>query len=66
MDKKSIFCAIIDEKSLNFENFIKYFSQKNFNQTIQQRYSITNVNKNTLPLNILTYFELYLRNRAKF
>ena len=28
VDEKSIFCAIFDEKSLNFENFIKHFSQK--------------------------------------
>ena len=31
---------------------------KNFNQTIQQRSSISNGNNNTLPLKILTYFEL--------
>ena len=58
VDQKSKFCAIFDEKSLNFENFIKNFSQKNFNQTIQQRSSISIGNNNTLPLRILTYFEL--------
>ena len=57
-DQKSIFCAIFDEKSLNFENFIKNFSQKNFNQTIQRLSSIFNGNNNTLLLKILTYFEL--------
>ena len=56
MDQKSIFCAIFDEKSLNFENFIKNFSRKNFNQTIQKRSSISNGNNNTMPLNFLTYF----------
>ena len=66
VDQKSKFCANFDEKSLNFEIFIKIFSQKNFNQTIQQRFSISNGNKNTLPLKILTYFGLYYRNCAKF
>ena len=47
------------KKSLNFESFIKNFSQKNFNQTIQQRFSVSNGNNNTLPLKILAYFELY-------
>ena len=47
-----------DEKSLNFD-IIKNFSHKNFNQTIQQRSSISNGNKNNLPLKMLTYFELY-------
>ena len=28
VDQKSIFCAIFDEKILNFKNFIKIFSQK--------------------------------------
>ena len=59
VNQKSIFCAIFDEKNLNFENVIKNFSQKNFNQTIQQHSSISNGNNNTLPLKILTYFELY-------
>ena len=59
MDQKNIFCAIFDEKSLNFENFIKNFSQKNFNQTIQQRSSIFIGSKHILSLKIVTYFELY-------
>ena len=37
----------------------KSLGRKNFNQTIQQRSSISNGNNNTLPLKILTYFELY-------
>ena len=59
VDQKTYFFAIFDEKSLNSENFIKNFSKKNFNQTIQQRSFISNGNKNTLSLLILTYFELY-------
>ena len=39
---------------------------KNFNQTIQQRSSISNGNNNTVALKILTYFKLYLRNCSKF
>ena len=46
-------------EKLNFENFIKNFSQKSFNQTIQQRSSISNGNNNTLPIKILSYFQLY-------
>ena len=41
-------------KSLNYENFIKNFSQKIFNQLIQQRTSISNGKNITLPLKILT------------
>ena len=59
VDQKKTFCAIFDEKSWNFGNFRKNFSQKNFNQTIQQRSFISNGNNNTLPLKILTYFEFY-------
>ena len=32
---------------------------KNFNQTIQQNSSVSDGNNNTLPLKILTFFELY-------
>ena len=37
----------------------KILAKKNFNQTIQQHTSISNGNNNTLPLKMLTYFELY-------
>ena len=38
----------------------RILAKNNFNQTIQQRSSISNGNSNTLPLKILTYFE-YIR-----
>ena len=47
-------------KKFEFLKFYqKFYPKNNLNQTIQQRYSISNGNKNTLPLKILTYFELY-------
>ena len=49
-------CAIIDEKSSNLENFVKHFSHKNFNQTIQRRSPIINENNSTLSLKILATF----------
>ena len=42
------------QKSLNFEITSKVLAKKWFNQTIQQRSSISNGNNNTLPLNSLT------------
>ena len=42
-----------------FVNYINNLATKNFNQTIQQRSSVSNGNIKTLPLKILTYFELY-------
>ena len=64
VDQKCLFCAILDEKSMNFVK--KFKPKKNFNQTIQQRFSISNGNNNTLPLKILIYCELNKRNCAKF
>ena len=37
----------------------KILAKENFNEPIQQRSSISNGNNNTLPLKILTYFELH-------
>ena len=37
----------------------KILAKKNFNQTIQQRSSVSYGNNNALPLKILTYFKLY-------
>ena len=59
VDQKSVFCAILGEKVWILKIFSKILAKKNFNQTIQQRSSISNSNNNTLPLKILTYFELY-------
>ena len=47
------------KKVLILKILSKYLSHLNFNQTVQQRSSITTVNNNTLPLKILTYFELF-------
>ena len=37
----------------------KILAKKNFNKTIERRFSISNGNNNTLPLSILTHFEFY-------
>ena len=47
------------KKVWNLKILSKILAKKNFNQTIQQRSSISKGNSNTLPLKILTYSELY-------
>ena len=59
VDQKSIFCAIFDEKVWILKILTKILAEKKLNQTIQQRSSISNGNNYTLPLKILSYFELY-------
>ena len=59
VDQEIIFCAIFDEKSQNFGNFFKIFSQRNSNQTYQQHSSNIDGNNNTLLLKTLTLFKLY-------
>ena len=41
------------------KNLSQISAKKNFNQTIHQRFSISNGNNNTVPLKISTYFNLY-------